>query len=281
MYISTSTTPFDKMGNMRSILIALKKAGFDGYDYSMFYHGCENTSVLPYENWKERAEGIRKLAEEIGVACNQSHAPFPSWLKGDEEYNKKAFADIVKAIEITGILGGKVCVVHPCNDATAEENAEFYNRLLPIAKRCEVKIGIENMWNWKNGKAAKAACSHHDDFLEHLRLLDEEWFVANVDIGHAEMEGLDTSAEKMLTVLGERVQALHIHDNDLYHDFHSLPFSVRIDFGKVCKALKEIKYRGDVTLEILLPYAPVDSYPVIMGYMASSANYIREYLQDK
>ncbi len=282
MYISTSTEPFERMGDMKNVLIELKNAGFDAYDYSMF-GGCVHTNVIPFEDWKERAKEIRKTADAIGIACNQSHAPFPTWLKGKEEYNEEMFEKILKAIEITGILGGKVCVVHPCNDATAEENAVFYNRLLPTAKRCNVKIGVENMWNWKDGVGyMPAACSHHDDFVKHVQLLDEEWFVANVDIGHAEMQDLGTSAVEMLYALKDRVQSLHIHDTDRKNDNHAIPFTMKIDFCKICEALKDIGYEGDMTLEVgMKPTTPVEMFPAVARFMARGADYMRGLLQNK
>lgn len=70
-----------------------------------------------------------------------------------------------------------------------------------------------------------------------------------MDIGHAEMRGLNTSAEEMILALGDCLQALHLHDNDRWDDSHEIPFSMNIDFNKVISALKEIKYHGYFTLE--------------------------------
>ena len=53
----------------------------------------------------------------------------------------------------------------------------------------------------------------------------------------------------MIRALGEKLQALHIHDNDKRHDSHQIPYSMDIDFKAVIKALKEINYRGYFTLE--------------------------------
>jgi len=52
-----------------------------------------------------------------------------------------------------------------------------------------------------------------------------------------------------LPIFGEKLVALHIHDNDLWHDSHQIPFSMRIDFEATVKALKEIHYDGEFTLE--------------------------------
>lgn len=53
----------------------------------------------------------------------------------------------------------------------------------------------------------------------------------------------------MIRALGNRLQALHIHDNDCWHDSHQIPFSMSIDFDAVVKALKDINYSGYFTLE--------------------------------
>ena len=70
------------------------------------------------------------------------------------------------------------------------------------------------------------------------------------DVGHAEMKGSDTTAVEMIKALDHRLQALHIHDNDKWHDSHQIPFSMDIDFVPIVKALKEIDYKGYFTLEV-------------------------------
>jgi sugar phosphate isomerase/epimerase len=63
------------------------------------------------------------------------------------------------------------------------------------------------------------------------------------------MKGLDTSAVKSIKTLGHRLGALHVHDNDLHNDSHQIPFSMNIDFEAMVKALSEVGYKGDMTLE--------------------------------
>lgn len=60
-----------------------------------------------------------------------------------------------------------------------------------------------------------------------------------------------TKKEKQHSVIaiGSRLKALHIHDNDQLHDSHQIPFSMKIDFVPIVKALKEIGYDGYFTLE--------------------------------
>ena len=63
------------------------------------------------------------------------------------------------------------------------------------------------------------------------------------------MKGLDTDAPTMIRALGSRLGALHIHDNDRWKDLHQIPFAGSIDWSAVTKALKDVDYKGEFTLE--------------------------------
>ncbi len=231
----------------------IAKGGFDAWDFSMFdmcrwdwSRSCimETNHPLSGNDYLKFARELKKIGLDNGIVCNQSHAPFPVSNPAIRSYLKRA-------IECTAEAGGKICIIHPDNNKSAEENAEMYFELLPFAKECGVKIATENMWNWDNEKnqASKAACSHHDDFCKHVDTVNDEFMVACLDLGHAEMRGLDTSAPKMIRALDGRLQALHIHDNDRWGDSHQIPFSMDMDWVAIAKALKDINYQGYLTLE--------------------------------
>lgn len=231
----------------------MAKAGFDAFDLSMFRvfeHDWQNNKAkltdhpLAGKDSLAFARRLKQIGLDNGIVCNQSHAPFPTACAEIRSFYKKA-------IELTAEAGGKICIIHPDNYKSASENAEIYQELLPFAKEHDVKIATENMWCWDHDKdeAIAAACSSPKDFNAHLDALDDEYLCACLDIGHAEMRGLDTSAEEMILALGGRLKALHIHDNDQWHDSHQIPFSMNIDFDKVVRALKKINYDGYFTLE--------------------------------
>lgn len=231
----------------------IAKAGFDAWDFSMFSM-CrydwntkallENNHPLAGSNYLKFAKRLKQIGLDNGIVCNQSHAPFPSSNPDIRSYLKRA-------IECTAEAGGEICIIHPDNNKGPDENAQMYNELLPFAKECGVKIATENMWNWNRTDdcACFAACATPESFNAHLDAVNDDSLVACLDIGHAEMRGLDTSAVEMIHSLGNRLKALHIHDNDLWHDSHQIPFSMQIDFNKVVPALKEIGYSGYLTLE--------------------------------
>ena len=255
MKISTEINSATRIVGEEKAIELYGKAGFDCWDFSMFKMCRWNWAArAPFEedhplkgnNYLAFARELRKIGEAYGMECNQSHAPFPT----DKPEVRKF---LKRAIECTAEVGGKICVIHPANNMTAEQNAEFYFELLPFAKEHGVKIATENMWNWtrENGldQAARAACSHHDDFVAHLDAVNDEFFTACLDIGHAEMKGLDTSAPQMIRAIGSRLGALHVHDNDRWRDLHQIPFSGSIDWNEVTKALREVNYKGEMTLE--------------------------------
>ncbi|MBE6713288.1 MAG: sugar phosphate isomerase/epimerase [Ruminococcaceae bacterium] len=242
------------VGEERAVEV-MAKAGFDCYDFSMIrmakYSSAEGRFLfedhpLHGPDYLKFARRVRSVADSCGIPCNQSHAPFPS-------HRDQVVPYLQRAIECSAEVGAEICVIHPKCFSTAEENAEFYGTLLPFAKSCGVKIATENMWNWDKEKdeAFPCACSTAEDFVAHVDAVNDPFLVACLDIGHAEMRGLGTNAVEMIHALGpDRLKALHIHDNDKWHDSHRLPFTMDIDFLPIVRALKEIGYTGDFTLEV-------------------------------
>lgn len=284
--ISTQTGGFEKYGTLEEILKLLKDCGFTAYDCTMCDSGKEAERFIEDDNYLENARRFRAYADSIALPCNQSHAPFPSARPGNEEYNKSVFPKLVRAIEVSGILGAKVCVVHPCNDYSPEENAEkVYLPLAPYARKAGVKIGVENMWNWNTPKNifAPAACSSPENFVAHMKLLPKDVFCANLDIGHAELRAMNTSAPEMVRALGGYFQSMHLHDVNFYEDSHTLPFTEKVDFEAVIAAMKEIGYRGDVTLESgnFPRKFPREIFPEAVRLMAATARYFKNRLDDR
>lgn len=254
MKISTEIGSAAKIIGEEKAIEYVAKAGFDAWDFSMFSmckydwgKGCllENDHPLAGNNYLSFARKLKQIGQDNGIVCDQSHAPFPAYCKDVRSYFKRA-------IECTKEAEGKICVIHPDNFKSPEENAEMYLEILPFAKECGVKIATENMWCWDyedKDEALPAACSDAKNFKAHLDAVNDEFFVACLDIGHAEMRGLNTSSVEMIKTLGKSLQSLHIHDNDKWHDSHQIPFSMDIDFVPIVEALKEIGYSGYFTLE--------------------------------
>ncbi len=252
MILSTQSLIMQRAYGYEDGMRALKRIGFDAYDFTMFDMAEQPDDPMTRADFRETCRSLRTAADEAGILCNQTHAPFPSRKADDAAWNGVIFDYLARSVEITSLLGGNVCVIHPCNDYTAEQNAELlYRPLEKHARKFGVKIALENMWNFsrQENKAVPCACSTAEDFLKHLDLLDPEYFVACLDIGHAEMLGDCVSAAELIRALGPRLQALHVHDNDRAHDWHTFPYAGNIDWEPVYAALREIRYAGELTFE--------------------------------
>ncbi len=285
MEVSTEIGSFLRagVGDYKQIVTLLKESGFTAYDFSMAWEGPSSELILSDE-YKERAKELREYADGIGIKCNQTHAPLTRERLGEYEYGEKGEALLLRAIEISGILGAGVCVVHQLKLATPEENAAFFGRLEPFARAAKVKLALENLWSWDNENdcAKVVACSGHEDFKRHLDLLPADVFVGCVDTSHAGMKGLNTSAVQIIDALGDRLGAMHLADSDYRFDQHWLPFTMHYNFEDIIQALKRNNYRGDITFETdkFVYKFPVELLPSVMRQMAAVGHYFKNRLEE-
>ena len=252
MKISTEIGSATKITGEEKAVEYIGKAGFDAWDFSM-YNMCSfdfntnkvitNPHPLNGNEYLKFARKLKQIGLDNGIVCNQSHAPFPSECLEIKSYLKRA-------IECTAETGGRICVIHPCETGSTG-NLEMYLDLLDFAKDYNVKVATENMYSWSNEKneAIASVCATPQSYIKLLNEVNDENFVACLDIGHAEMKGIGTNAAEMIRTLGSKLEALHIHDNNKWHDSHQIPFSMSIDYQEIVKALIEVNYSGYLTLE--------------------------------
>ena len=257
MKISTQTGSFMKYFSDKEIVDILSDAGFDAIDYSFFDTGRCNPDVSD-EEYKERFTELRKYTEDKGLYFNQSHAPHPSSLI-DEAFTKRRFDELVTSLKNSSYLGVRNIIIHPLQhlryytnentEALYEMNLEFYAGLLPYCEEYGITICTENMWQCygNSSKIWDSTCSRAEEFVRYVDGVNSPYLKACVDIGHTVLVG--ENPVKMIEALGNRVAALHVHDNDGIHDSHTLPFHGIVMWNEVAKALRSINYSGEITLE--------------------------------
>lgn len=244
--ISTTNSGIVKYYSREESLSLIKEAGFDAFDLSMM----QENEFFTDENYLENAKKLKMFVRQLGLKCNQTHSIFPVYHSTLTQKESLKRIDYTKRIlEISKYLGAKNCIIHPINYYSEKQNIDFYQQFLPTARELDINIAAENMWNWEDGKASLAACSNHDNFKKLLDMVNDKHFVACVDLGHAEMVGLDTSATKMIETLNQYVKCLHIHDNDCHYDRHNMALFEKIDFDLILDSLARINYQGDITFE--------------------------------
>ena len=227
------------------------KAGFDGWDFTMTKMAEVNHKTgefisrdhpLSGNDYLKFVRKLKKVGEDNGIPCVQSHAPFPTDFKHVRDYLKRS-------VECVAEAGGDIMVVHPMKEYSPEDNTTMYSEILPFAKDHGVKIAAENVYNHDGDFLIPAHCGSPESMLWQLNEINDPYFVACIDVGHASIVGPTVTPKAMIETIGNKVQALHLHDTDLIHDDHSVPFSLKIDFDSIVQALHNINYQGYFTLE--------------------------------
>ena len=251
MKLSSTTDKLQEKFGIYKAVDILSEAGYDAIDFSQF-----NEEIYASTYGKEYYTEIRKYAEDKGLFFNQSHAPFSSSFT-DEEKTAKRFDEIVTAIKRASYLGVKNIIVHPCQhlkydvegnpEKLFEYNMEFYKKLIPYCEEFDIRVALENMWQY-TGMINHSTCSRPEEFVRYIDELNNDSFVACLDIGHAALVREDIG--DFIKILGnKRLRCLHVHDVDGTNDSHTLPYFGSINLEKVMKALAEIDYKGELTFE--------------------------------
>ena len=267
----------------------LVDAGFDAADFDL--DPVRNLSH-PYnaDGWRELFEELRRIADRYGFSFNQAHAPFHftthEW-ENEESFRSYVMPCFIHTLEICGILGVKVCVVHPLHyyvyegheEFFFEKNMAYYRELLPYAKQFNVKIGVENMWNRdpRRGVISHDTCSSTKEFLRYVDTLNDEYAVACLDLGHVGLVYQPEEIWDFIRALGhDRLLSLHVHDNNFKDDQHYLPYNGKIDWDKVTQALGEIDYAGDFTYETAFSVSRMhdEFVPTALRYMADLGHHL-------
>lgn len=273
MKLVTMTETLYKRFGLFKALDMIKAAGFDGFDFSIFN---EKDPDLFGDNFATYVQSIKDYSDKIGLPCLQAHAPCP--LMRTKEQIMPLIDIFKRSIDIAAILGCKMLVVHPGSFLSAEENKEFYDLFLPYAEEKGVMVATENMFKWKDAtetETVPSACGTAKDFVEHMEVIKHPNFTACMDIGHAEMVNCE-GAPTIIRALGDRIGCLHVHDNDKFDDWHTLPFTGKINWEEVCLALKEVGYKGHFTFEAdsFLRKFPNELLESCLNLMHSTGRYL-------
>lgn len=247
----------------------IKEAGFQAVDANldamMRYQDVVNKRRPPVfeaegEECLQYFRPYKDAAEKYGLCTYQAHAPFPSWLAGEDEYNEFLLRALEKTIAGCGYIGCSRLVIHPFfsvydKSMTPEEewalNMDRYARLIPAAKKYGVRILLENMFSTHRGKIYAACCSDFETACRYVdelnRLAGEDLFGFCLDTGHTLL--VSKNIRDVMAMLGSRIQAFHIHDNNGVNDQHTAPYMGVLDWDRFMEGLQLLNYRGALCFE--------------------------------
>ena len=259
----------------------MKLAGFDGVDVSLSHDMTEPEKIMRPE-WAQKVFDEYEALKAEGLEVAQCHLPYAG-PPASEDRSIERFLDWIgeswiRAVEVAGQIGCPVAVVHPFSDAASEAevvyegNVRLIETLLPTLKKWNVKLALENCYDYNKGYI-DAHAARPEDIMEILKRTDEEYVGACIDTGHANIFRLHPA--KMARMYGKRLFALHINGNE-GQDAHGIPYSIagwteHIDYYDLSAALKEIGFEGYYNLELApgpLPKGTGQAYLNFAGAVA-------------
>ncbi len=271
--VNTAVTGKDLSIDERYALIA--KAGFTAIDMGL--SGGASTRSLDYEGkcifeksieevkeyYKEHVAAIRKY----GLFVTQGHAPQPAYVAGHPEVTEYCIRIYKRIIEFCSYIGCPRLVIHGVDykfDNTVDPpeeidrlNRHLFESLIPDLLQHNVMACMENLY------VRKYRTSNDDIFIEGpasdphatAQLIDQlnekagkEVFGLCLDTGHMHIVRKD--ARTYIPILGKRIKALHLNDNNCTSDDHLVPLSGTAEWTSICKALKDAGYSGDINFEM-------------------------------
>lgn len=222
-YFGFGMSPAERMS-------AVKRAGFDGV--MLWWAGDFDPDYKEFPDYARRA----------GLYVENAHAPFESAdLIWEDSLGGQTYTDrLLTCIDECADRGVPTLVVHPDRHNRPTDLTIGIDRLRRLADRAEqreVNIAIENMRN-----PAILEPIFHSITSPRVGFC--------YDIGHNNAWSKDLSLPDKH---GDRLMALHLHDNDGVNDSHTLPFAGSVDWQAFAVSMKKIGYTGAVSLEVHNP----------------------------
>lgn len=258
MKLSMETLNLGLWFGIREALRLMREAGFDAADLTLDKINPDD-DMLHRPDMREFALSLRDYANELGISFAQAHAPFKVEYGDPFDTSCPAYDDIVRSFELCSLLGVPQMVVHavktPREDINVdykEYNRRYYLSLLPYSEKYGVKIAVENLfWRDKLRECYYGIFPTPGEMTEFVDGLGSPNFIVCCDLGHAAITGLAPETYIRGMKDGRLLQSLHVQDTDFKGDRHVLPYMGKQNWDEVCRALAEVGYSGDFSLEIL------------------------------
>jgi len=225
-------------------LLLAKKAGFAGFEIAF----TEDGDITPKTPEKDLLD-IKSFARDNGIELSGLATGLYwkyNFMSDNAEERKKAVETAVRQIETAAILETKNILLLPGSvyESTDYETAWFRSqeeiqKIIPCAGSCNIKIGIENVWN-KFLMSPMEAKLFVDSFNS-----DNIGFY--LDIGNVILFGYP---EHWIKILGKRIINVHFKDYNRASDCYVDLLAGDVNYIGVINALESIGYDGWVNAEM-------------------------------
>lgn len=185
-----------------------------------------------------------QLIGKAGLRCIDVHGTATSRIRIDAEEDalQDQYVQLLEnRIEFCSSVGGDAVVVHPPPtrgegySSSLRRSLRVFEKVRPLCEDLGITLAIENCFP----KDEEAISFYLDKF-------PPEFVGFCFDSGHAHMNG----NLNQLLGFGERLRALHLHDNRGEKDDHQPPFWGTIDWKRVLRWIKDSRYTKPINFEI-------------------------------
>jgi len=179
------------------------------------------------------------LAKQYHLHIENVHADMANsnslWLPGAGG-DKKA-EDLMQAVIDCHHSGIKCMVLHLTNGIAPPDISDIGLQRMELVFATAIKYGVTlAIENVRSSKHIRYILDHYHD--EHIGLC--------FDTGHSNIWCQDTD---WLSLYGDRLAAVHIHDNGGITDEHGIPCTGTLDWDSIINQLSKSSYHGALTLE--------------------------------
>ncbi|AMQ17743.1 sugar phosphate isomerase/epimerase family protein [Thermococcus peptonophilus] len=206
------------------------------------FEGVEIVSEWPHFLSRENLPLFKEVLESVGLNVTV-HAPFSDLniASFNERIRKASLKILEETIRLASELGVKAVTVHPghCSPVSRKYQKEYIEihrgslkALARISTEYGVPVGVENMPKFPILDA---------QMPERLALLVDGIDIGiTFDIGHLNTTTRDF--EGFLKLFGDRIVAVHIHDNHGNSDEHLTPGEGNAPWGRILKKLPKVPW---------------------------------------
>lgn len=284
MKISIQSHAVTQRFDMDTAYRMIKDAGFEAIDWSLYiqwesgktYDCWDRAAINSGKNFDQKCiydEDMDKIIahyqpeidtiKKYGLTITQAHSSFFNYSSITLPFVEHAVETHKKVLKLCAYAGCPRLVIHGFSRQAAETvlddndihaaNMKMFTELIPTALETGVMILLENLFvtDGSNNRKYAATCSDPYDAIAYIDTLNEiagsECFGLCFDTGHLNLANLRIT--EYAEMLGQRIKALHIHDNNEITDLHLAPYTGTISWKEFYSSLKKIGYTGDLNFE--------------------------------
>lgn len=261
MRLSTSTNicAFRPDGRKNELGYCIEKCAQGGYTVLdvNFCEAMNPSSRLRSDDWETYVEELASIGRGFGIEFTQSHLPYYDIFGPNSDDKTLLMEELIRrSIIASGMLGVKWAVTHPGTVYTAghdahaslEQNLIYYRRHLKTAVEAGVGIALENDFEYRSAPYQRIFAASVEELCALCDAFSSSHMGICYDFGHANLTG--GFHRQNLALIGKRLKAVHVQDNDGTKDQHLMPFFGEINWAEAMEGLAECGYDGDLTYEI-------------------------------